>query len=133
MTTNSERRAYATALALRVSRALGLAKAPVCHRITRARGWGHRAYFSVPGWAFKGSPAYRDYYIAHEVCHATGNNTHDALFKADEAKAMKAIGLQLQFEKAHDDYPIVIRNAAGEPVASEWGDPIIPSVEVLTK
>lgn len=100
----AERRALlrkrANEIAARVAPALGLKKAPRCHRITRNRGRGYRHQFSVPIWAAKHDD-YFAYYVAHEVVHAhsKAERNHGPEFRRLEAIALAELGLAPIYQK----------------------------------
>jgi hypothetical protein len=78
----------------------------------------------MPSWAFERHPLYREYYIAHEVCHSVpGAIHHGAAFRVNEVKVCEAFGMRLVFSSG-GAYPDGIKDlATGELVCSRHGYP----------
>jgi len=121
-------RQYVERLAARVARALGI---PKPHLIA-IRGKRGRAYFgsgyTLPEGIFHRHPAYRDYYIAHEVCHfVPGANHHGTAFWKNEQLLAEARGHRLIFPlDGKSPYPVEIRELdTGHPICDQYGRCVI--------
>lgn len=113
---NKHLRELANEIAAVVAPAIGLPFVPKCYRITNRRGRGSERGFSVPHWAAKVTD-YFFYYVAHEVCHASGDYSHGPGFKALEAKALSALGLVPVYENAgRGPYIEELRDISGKPL-----------------
>jgi hypothetical protein len=121
---NAMRRDHANQIAEQAAKLLGIA-APKCDRISRRRGFGRFGRFSVPSWAFEAHPLYREYYIAHEVCHSVpGANKHGPAFRVNEQRVCESLGMRLVFSSG-GAYPDGIKDlATGEVVCSRRGIPV---------
>lgn len=124
---NKERRQYANELANRVAKILGLPFVPKCARITRCRGrahyWDRR--FSVPAWIFDKHLAYRNYYIAHEVCHFVRGiaGKHGPYFHRNEQRIAHQFGYSLihQHEGRGPYLDKIVELDTLLPVCDRWG------------
>lgn len=125
---NKQRREYANKLARRVSKILGISTPPKCVRITSRRGHAHTHLFchtfSVPKWIFDKHPSYRDYYIAHEVCHFHSRHPHHGPgFHLNEQIVAEKFGVRLIHERqGKGPYLSEIRDLdTGLPICDQYG------------